>query len=115
MLAQSASLEDAAEAILHLQFLLKESFALRETLFYLSTLYYYQKNYPAARNYSEELCKIDPDSKQVLNLHKAVCYMHNTTNAAAAKEQQEMAITLASVALGVATVGLGILFSMKKK
>ena len=78
-------------------------------------LYYYQNNFIAARNYSEELYKIDPDSAQIINLHKAICYKHNLSLSIAEKEQQEIALTVAGVALGVVTVGLGILFSMKKK
>ena len=78
-------------------------------------LYYYQNNFIAARNYSEELYKIDPDSAQIINLHKAICYKHNLSVSIAEKEQQEIALTVAGVALGVVTVGLGILFSMKKK
>lgn len=76
---------------------------------------YFVGDYPTARYYSEELYKIDPDSKQISNLHKAICYKHQVSNAAAEKDQQEIVLTTAAIALGIVTVGLGLIFSMKKK
>lgn len=116
LLSQSECPQDTAEAVIHLQYLMEASYSLRETLFYLSILYYYKGDFESARVYSEELYKIAPDSRQIKNLHKAICYKSRQSNAQLVKERQESALTAAGIlALGLVSVGLGIIFSSKKK
>lgn len=115
ILAKSAVAQDNAEAILHLRHLIDISYSLRETLFELSSLSYSMGDYSTARHFADELYKMDPDSKQIINLHKAICFKHAAAASAARKEQQEVAITTAGVLLGVATLGMALFVTMKKK
>jgi tetratricopeptide (TPR) repeat protein len=116
LLAESSCPQDTAEAILHLQFLMEASYSLRDTLFYLSVLYYYRGDFESARVYSEELYKIDPDSKQIKDLHRAICYKSRQSDKKTERERQETALTAAGIlALGIVSVGLGIIFSSKRK
>jgi mitochondrial fission 1 protein len=115
ILAKSGVAQDKAEAILHLQHLVDISYSLRETLYELSLVCYTIGDYSMARHFADELYKMDPDTKQISNLHKAICFKHAAAASAARKEQQEVAITTAGVLLGVATLGMALFVSMKKK
>lgn len=86
ILAKSISNRDNAEALLHLRFLVDASFSLRETLYEISLLCYYMNDFTTARYFCEELYKMDPDCKQISNLHKAICYKKLVDKREAKKE-----------------------------
>ena len=115
LLGRSSSAHDNAEALLHLRYLTDSSYSLRETLFELATLHYYMEDFSAARYFCEELCRIDPESKQIRSLHRAICYKFSIAAAHAQEEQREVVVTTTGILLGIAAVGLGIAFSMRKK
>lgn len=92
ILAKSISSKHNAEALLHLRFLVDASFSLRETLYEISLLCYHMNDLTTARYFCAELYKIDPDCRQISNLHKAICY----------KKSREETETLQKV--GVASV-----------
>lgn len=108
ILSKSISARDNAEALLHLRFLVDASFSLRETLFEISLLCYNMEDYSTARYYCSELYKIDPDCRQISNLHKAICYKKNNEMRAAKKEIIKVGVLtllVCTVAMVVAHTG----------
>lgn len=114
LLAQSSHSQDNAEASLHLQYLMEASYSLRETLYYLATLYYYTESYESAMIFSEELLKLDPDSNQIKNLHKAITYKYNKSKGLQ-RDQQEAVLSAGLVGVGLLSLCLSIFLSMRKK
>jgi hypothetical protein len=107
ILAKSISNRDNAEALLHLRFLVDASFSLRETLYEISLLCYNMKDFTTARYFCEELYKIDPDCKQISNLHKAICYK----NISEAREAKKELLTVGAVG-AVAVLACTVLMFM---
>jgi tetratricopeptide (TPR) repeat protein len=115
ILSKSENIEDRREAVIHFEYLIYNNFSLRETLYHLTTLYYSVGDFESARRYSEDLYRLEPDSKQIKSLHQAVSYRHNEAINEARKDDQRTALTAAGVAVGVLSVGVGLALSLRKK
>jgi tetratricopeptide (TPR) repeat protein len=114
VLSKSESVEDKKEAVIHFEYLIYNNYSLRDTLYHLSALYYSVGDYESARRYSQDLYRLEPDSKQIKTLHLGICYRHGEA-LKQERDEKKAAMTAASVAVGVLTVGVGLAMSLRKR
>jgi tetratricopeptide (TPR) repeat protein len=115
ILCKSPHENDRRESVIHFEYLmLNERNYIFDGLYNLSLVYYTLKDWESARAYCETLYREQPDNPQVRSLHAAIAYKFDKDQQR--KDDQANNLTIAAgVGMGIAAVGLGLLFGLKKR